>query len=299
MSKTQGSSKSEKQLYRHAKNALKPGECHKYLTVEIDSGLISDPCGAQITQELSQADFKTNIIQQIVPQTITWRRDLPQSCDKTAQEFLLYIVQGQEILDSIRERKFSARIQSLKGIYPDRTPVIIIYGLKDSFRKSDKSVNRHDVEMSLVEAQILHNCCHRLVENPAELAATVAQFSKSVAEIPHKREEIEKSLGESCYFSSRENVKIQNDVGYSRLWQEHLIEFPHATLETAQAITNEYPMPQLLIQALATSSDPENLLTDIPVRRSGGPLAAHRKVGQELSRKIFKLYTTENPDEIL
>lgn len=41
------------------------------------------------------------------------------------------------------------------------------------------------------------------------------------------------------------------------------------------------------------------LLADIPIRRTGGPLSAARKVGAELSKKIHELYTNKNPDFIL
>uniref|UniRef100_A0A1B0C8C0 ERCC4 domain-containing protein n=1 Tax=Lutzomyia longipalpis TaxID=7200 RepID=A0A1B0C8C0_LUTLO len=251
-------------------------------------------------QELSQADFRCEMKQQIVPMIITWTRRIPQE-EPEAENFLLYIMQGQDMLDSIKGKEFMGRIESLRGLFPTQSVVLMIYGLKDCFRKSTRDVSRFDIEMALVEAQILHNCNHRLLESPADLAATVIQFCKSIAEGPFKKGEIEKALTEDCYFSnnSKDNVKIQNGVGYSRLWQEHLIKFPHVTLEVAQAISTEYPMPHLLMDALQTSADPENLLTNIPVRRSGGPLATQRKVGQELSKKIHKLYTTENPEEIL
>ncbi|XP_059611932.1 crossover junction endonuclease EME1 [Phlebotomus argentipes] len=292
-------SQSSTKHVKQRKNLLKPGECHKHILVEIDPGIIANECGSQITQELSQADMQSEIKSQMLPMTITWRRDF-EGCPESG-DFLLYVILGQEMLDSVKEDSFKGRIESLKGIFPGKTPVIIVYGLKETFRKGKKSVSRMDIEMSLVEVQIMYNCCHRLVENPADLAATVVQFSKSIAETPFKREEIEKALSEDCYFSSHSkgNVKIQNGAGYSRLWQEHLIKFPHVALEAAQAITGAYPMPRLLVNALDASDDPENLLANIPVRRSGGPLAAQRKVGQELSRKICTLYTTENPDTVL
>ncbi|XP_055697731.1 crossover junction endonuclease EME1 [Phlebotomus papatasi] len=293
---SQYSTKSEKLR----KNALKPGECQKYITVEIDPGIVSDNCGSLLNQELSQGGFNTEINSQILPMTITWRRNL-EGFSESTEEMVLHVILGQDMLQNVKEGSFRRRIESLKELYPGKSIVILLYGLKDTFRKSDRSVSRNDIEVSLVEAQILHNCCHRLVENPAELAATAAQFSKSVAETPFKREELEKALNEDFYFgnNSRDNVKIQNGVGYSRLWQEHLIKFPQVTLEIAQAISGEYPLPRLLADALDTSEDPENLLADIPVRRSGGPLAAQRKVGQELSKKIFTMYTTENPDDVV
>lgn len=152
--------------------------------MEIDPGIVADNCGSLLNQELSQGGFNTEIKSQILPMTITWRRDLegfPES-----EEMVLHVILGRDMLQSVKEGNFKGRIESLKDLYPGKSFVILVYGLKDTFRKSDRSVSRHDIEVSLVEAQILHNCCHRLVENPAELAATVAQFSKSVAETPFK-----------------------------------------------------------------------------------------------------------------
>lgn len=157
----------------------------QYLTVEIDPEILVHPCGSQITKELTQGDFRNEVKPQIVPMTITWRRNIPLEVPED-ENFILFVIPGQEMLDSVRDKTFLGRIENFREIFPARSLVILVYGLKDAYRKSNREESRYDIEIALVEAQVLHNCCHRLVENPADLAANVVQFTKSVAEGPFK-----------------------------------------------------------------------------------------------------------------
>lgn len=41
------------------------------------------------------------------------------------------------------------------------------------------------------------------------------------------------------------------------------------------------------------------MLSNIPVRRAGGPLTSVRRIGPELSKKVHKFYTCDDPDYVL
>lgn len=106
---------------------------------------------------------------------------------------------------------------------------------------------------------------------------------------------------ENFYFANdnKDSVKVVGTAGLGRLWQQHLIKLPLITLETAEAIMSVYPMPQHLFDAYKSCSDPENLLKDVPIRRGAGPLSSSRRIGPEMSRKIFEYYHTIDPHHVL
>lgn len=108
--------------------------------------------------------------------------------------------------------------------------------------------------------------------------------------------------------------------GLSRLWKQMITKFPLASLETAEAIAVVYPTPLSLFEVglsfmvfvqvvhtdiifqmyeLLNESDGEKLLQDIPIRRGAGPICIMRKIGPELSRKIYNFFTAVDPDKLL
>lgn len=59
---------------------------------------------------------------------------------------------------------------------------------------------------------------------------------------------------EENFYANNDNkdcVSVKGTTGLSNLWQHHLIKLPLVTLETAEAIINEYPMPRLLLDVSA------------------------------------------------
>lgn len=106
---------------------------------------------------------------------------------------------------------------------------------------------------------------------------------------------------ENYYFANdnKDCVKVVDTVGLGRLWQQHLIMLPFVTLETAEAIMSVYPMPKNLLDAFKNSTSPETLLRDIPFRRAGTLLASNRRLGPEMSRKIYQFYSSMHPHDLL
>jgi hypothetical protein len=40
-------------------------------------------------------------------------------------------------------------------------------------------------------------------------------------------------------------------------------------------------------------------LADLPVRRSGGPLATNKRIGNEISRRVYNLMMSESSNDVL
>lgn len=53
---------------------------------------------------------------------------------------------------------------------------------------------------------------------------------------------------------NKDCIQVKGEVGLTNLWQRHLTKLPSITLESAEAIIANYPMPSKLIQVSATSA---------------------------------------------
>lgn len=51
---------------------------------------------------------------------------------------------------------------------------------------------------------------------------------------------------------NKDCVQVEDDIGLKNLWQHHLTKMPLTTIDKAQSIIQEYPMPNNLIQVSDT-----------------------------------------------
>lgn len=87
--------------------------------------------------------------------------------------------------------------------------------------------------------------------------------------------------------------------GLAQVWRRQIQQLNRVSLEMASAIVATYPSPQLLVQAYRqcfSEQECQNLLADIQVRRGEGVTSTSRRVGPELSRRIYLQMTTLQPD---
>ncbi|XP_070581093.1 crossover junction endonuclease EME1-like isoform X2 [Ptychodera flava] len=164
-------------------------------------------------------------------------------------------------------------------------------------------VSRIDVEEALVDLQLHVNCNVRFTETTTEAAELIAMFTKAVAETPFKRE---RDKGLFSFHVSNEwagGVKVDKDgKGLLKVWRQQLQQFRNVSVDVSSAIVSVYPSPQLLIQAYqkcSTVKEAEKLLQDIVVRRGAGVLATTRRVGPELSRRVYLYMTGDDGDLVL
>lgn len=79
--------------------------------------------------------------------------------------------------------------------------------------------------------------------------------------------------------------------GYAELFKRTLAQYPGSNMQIAKAIAKEYPCPRKLIEAYRScNSDPEReaLLAKIVVKRGAGIAETERKIGPQLSKKIYQ-----------
>uniref|UniRef100_A0A8C7EAR8 Essential meiotic structure-specific endonuclease 1 n=1 Tax=Nothoprocta perdicaria TaxID=30464 RepID=A0A8C7EAR8_NOTPE len=158
----------------------------------------------------------------------------------------------------------------------------------------------HNYKQALVDLLLQTNVQVRLAESPEELAEFVSMFTKAVAEAPYKRERENTGFSFCVENEGCRGVKVdRTGKGLLEVWKRQIQQFNRVSLDMAEAIVSAYPSPQLLVQAYSKCSseeEQENMLANIVVRRGEGVTATTRRIGPELSRRIYLQMTSHDPD---
>lgn len=304
----------KKKLQLEQERATRPGECMKFLTAIVNKELTQQIAGSKILAKLREIEVKVQETNSSTPGTITWKRTVNKKIISDIGEviefdnvvsdepYLLIILLADVFVKAAKENQILSIVQAAQEVLPLQTlsTTLVVYGLKDFCRRNKNVIGMKETEIKLTQLQLLANCSHRLHETPDDIAITVLQMSKAIAEEPFKSKNSKMLDQEQLYLTSdaKTNVNLDDPSSFARLWHTQLITLPKVTYEVAQSITKEYPLPRLLIEAYRKSNNPAKLLADVPIIRTG-PLSKTRKIGPELSRKIHTLMTSKNPDDIL
>ncbi|XP_021410530.2 structure-specific endonuclease subunit EME1 [Lonchura striata] len=161
-------------------------------------------------------------------------------------------------------------------------------------------LSRMDVKEALVDLQLSTQVQVSIFESSEEIGEYATMFTKAVAEAPYKRER--ENTGFSLYLEKDccKGVKVDSSgKGLLKVWKRQLQQLNRVNSEMAEAIVSAYPSPQLLIQAYercSSDQERENMLANIPVHRGEGVTATCRRIGPELSRRIYLQMTSHDPD---
>ena len=188
---------------------------------------------------------------------------------------------------------------------------IVIVGTSSSlnFSKSltrASAVKSADLDNIYIDLQLQFNCVIKFAENDHDLASLILSFTKAITVAPEKR--LKNLSPFSFHVDTMKQYKaIRVDIDQANktlepLWKQILQQFPHMGIEQAQAIVNQYGTVQALVQAYKrcpTENERRLLLADIQVRRGAGVLTTTRKIGPQMSEKIWKLFTSLDGNDLL
>lgn len=334
--------KALKAIEKKKSKDIKPGECLKFMEVNLDRNIDAFAFRTEIESALQDADVKINATTELIPNSITWQRNIEKNyvsednevhSNKSVQteQYVIVIWSNYEAVKHVAEGTFCTSISHIKSLIPNYNMTLVIFGMEEYFtyRKKQKTdqnskskgsrynsksnqhfetfpiISRQQLEMCLTEVQIVAKCSGRLIENAQDLGLMVYQYTKSISEIPYKLQKKESQVDKFDWYVMGDNkntVRVDKDGnGLKRLWQQQLCQFNLSSLETSEAICTVYPSPMQLIKAYRNCTPDEgmNLLKDIPIRRAVGPLTAVRKIGPELSKKMYVMFTSQNGDALL
>ncbi|KAM5309564.1 crossover junction endonuclease EME1 isoform 1-T2 [Glossophaga mutica] len=161
------------------------------------------------------------------------------------------------------------------------------------------TVSRVDMEKALVDLQLHTDAQARVVQSWKELADFACAFTKAVAEAPFKKLRDQTSFSFCLESDWAGGAKVDRaGRGLAQVWRRQIQQLNRVSLEMASAIVAAYPSPQLLVQAYRrcfSEQERQNLLADIQVRRGEGVTSTSRRVGPELSRRVYLQMTTLQP----
>ncbi|XP_052870302.1 crossover junction endonuclease EME1 [Anopheles cruzii] len=304
--------------YNEEQRNQKPGHCNKFLHAVIDPDFLREPHGSQVLPKLTELGCKYELEPQPTPSTVTFYRTVPSTVSTTGavtetridEPFAVLLLDGATFLSYVRNYELLTIVRTVKeqlrAATVDKRLSLLVFGLVSYCRANRGSVGRRQTEHALTEVQLFEDVSHQLLETAEQVATFVSQLARSIAERPYKQQQTDRYASEQGdqYFGNEKKgcVRVEGTAGLQQLFQAQLIKVPSVTLEIAEAILGAYPTLNALLQAFRDAGDEAapNLLAPITIRRAGGPIAASaRRIGPELSRKIYLLYTATNPTQEL
>ncbi|NXP46726.1 EME2 endonuclease, partial [Heliornis fulica] len=301
---------------------LRPERCLQLMEVCADPGLLEDPGSDTWMKVLSSSNCKYSFEPQVIPCSITWRRNMPCTLStpdaptvKTEEEKeVLVLVEPEDIL----KRLFSLSQPDLNLVLPlaglegssTKTYSLIVVGL-DAYRRGDASVAELQTlgaawwlqitKSVLVVLQLWGNMEVLFLDTWQDFGQHVAALTKAIAKRPYKQQMESQELPFCTAGAWASGVRVEKDgTGLWEVWKRQIQQFSRVSPNTAAAIAEAYPSPCLLLQAYqkcSTEDEKRLLLSNIPVKSDIGGKA--RRVGPDLSRRIYLFMVSTDPDLVL
>ncbi|KAG5854257.1 hypothetical protein ANANG_G00035890 [Anguilla anguilla] len=164
-------------------------------------------------------------------------------------------------------------------------------------------VTRVEVEEALVDLQLNTGVQVRFLPSWKEFSDYITMSTKAVAEAPFKKER-EKTGFSFCLESEwAGGCRVdRGGKGLLQVWKRQIQQLNRVSPDIASAVLAAYPSPRLLAQAYGrcrTEREKLSLLSDVLIRRGEGVTSTTRRVGPELSKRLFLLMTSSDPQQVL
>ncbi|XP_028264008.1 crossover junction endonuclease EME1 [Parambassis ranga] len=164
-------------------------------------------------------------------------------------------------------------------------------------------VSRVEVEEAAVHLQLHTGVSVRFLPTWKDFSDHIAMTTKAVAEAPFKRDR--EKTGFSFYLESEWAGGQRVDKagkGLLQVWKRQIQQFNRVSPDMAAAILAAYPSPQLLKKAYSqcrTDREKVSLLSELLIRRGEGVTSTTRRVGPELSKRLFLMMNSRDPEQTL
>uniref|UniRef100_A0A8C6XAC4 Essential meiotic structure-specific endonuclease 1 n=1 Tax=Naja naja TaxID=35670 RepID=A0A8C6XAC4_NAJNA len=316
--------------------AQRPEQCLKHIQIVLDPGLLQINGADEILAALQSMESNYVIESQTVPCSITWRRKtgLTQAEEDnwTEEPNVLVPVLLPDFIAMIHNSQMEGPAETLQSFVaeitekiPGKTLSLAVTELEKHFRlkfifqqsgskaqeegkprkRKEKAIpvsqlSRLDVEEALVELQLHTGVQVQVLASWKEFGEFASMFTKAVAEAPFKKEKNKTSFSFCLEGDWCRGVKVDcTGKGLLQVWKKQIQQFNRVSLEMANAIVARYPSPLLLMQAYdshTSEQERHNLLAEVPVRRGDGMTMTTRRVGPDLSKRIYLQMSSHNPD---
>nr|XP_015830049.2 crossover junction endonuclease EME1 [Nothobranchius furzeri]XP_015830050.2 crossover junction endonuclease EME1 [Nothobranchius furzeri] len=164
-------------------------------------------------------------------------------------------------------------------------------------------LSRVDVEEAVVHLQLHNGVSVHFFSTWREFSDYITMTTKALAEAPFKREREQTSFS-FCLESEWAGGQRVNKAGEGLLlvWKRQIQQLHRVSSEVAAAVVAAYPSPLLLQKTYSecrTESEKVSLLSDLLVRRGEGITSTTQRAGPELSKRLYLLMHSCDPEVIL
>ncbi|XP_067345270.1 crossover junction endonuclease EME1 isoform X2 [Channa argus] len=260
--------KAERKALAEASKALRPDECIKHMVVAVDPALLQLEGGGTLLASLQALGCSCAIEKQPIPRSVSWMRRVV--CVQPEDRVCVpeaYVVMQMTVDDFIT--LIHSYIQEERNGKSDSGPTLT------SWVQEQRSRNPGKV-----------------------LSLVVTDLEK------YFRRERDKT-GFSFYLESEWAGGQRSDKagkGLLQVWKRQIQQLNRVSPDMASAILAAYPSPQLLKKAYTlckTDKERTSLLSDLLIRRGEGVTSTTRRVGPELSKRLFIMMNSCDPEQTL
>ncbi|XP_026767494.3 probable crossover junction endonuclease EME2 isoform X2 [Pangasianodon hypophthalmus] len=308
---------------------LKPEEYLKTVTVNIHPALLQDSGCDVLLSTLAGLEWRSRIEEHDLTHTVSWSRTLPRTEDEDGS-----LVEEDQVLMVVTQMEFMDMIMSIKqaliggceeanslfqplGEYLNRNTGAVVsllvtggqYCQRGSYDDDDDEdelcprsqlgFQNIDIEQVLVYLQLYKNVTVHFLFGWQEVTDHVCAVTKALSKRPFRTLQDVPDLGFCVDGLWAGGVRVdRSGRGLAQVWTRQIQQLNRVSVAMATAVTNAYPSPQLLLQAYEKAESEEEqrgLLADLTVR--GG--AKERRIGPELSNRVHRLMTSQNPELVL
>ncbi|KAM9305476.1 putative crossover junction endonuclease EME2 [Gastrophryne carolinensis] len=295
--------KEERERRKESAQALKllrPDQCGKYMTVQVDAGLLQDAGSEDLLQALTSAGYNHSIEPHAVPWSITWRREMPDDWTcfeglelcKGEEDQMVIMVQPKDFVSSVssymqapassRSAEVSDSTFGIAQKHPEKRITLAVLGLHDYRRwqrlshkmerhsletrdhyneKSESHVTRHQIDEALVFLQLYRETEVLFLDTWRDLGQHICAMTKSIAQRPFRKHWDAQSYSFCTSAGTWRGWGPRGSVtGLPLAWRRQIQQFNRVSPAMAAAITEAYPSPQLLMQAYAACSSDKERL---------------------------------------
>uniref|UniRef100_A0A3Q2X385 Essential meiotic structure-specific endonuclease 1 n=1 Tax=Haplochromis burtoni TaxID=8153 RepID=A0A3Q2X385_HAPBU len=308
--------KMERKALAEAARALRPEECIKHMVVVVDPALLQLEGGGTLLASLQALGCSCAIKKQSLPRSVSWMRRAPCAQSKVLHKVFknnkastqklhncenTWLSENMARIGVKRVNKSQKQKHFREAVAGEETG-----GSKAKRRKKNggacvlPEVSRVDVEEAMVHLQLHTGVSVCFFCTWRDFSDHITMTTKAVAEAPFKRER--EKTGFSFYLESEWAGGQRVDrggKGLLQVWKRQIQQFNRVSPDMAAAILAAYPSPQLLKKAYnlcRTKQEKISLLSDLLIRRGEGVTSTTRRIGPELSRRIFLTMSSCDPE---
>ncbi|XP_052770140.1 crossover junction endonuclease EME1-like isoform X2 [Mya arenaria] len=302
---------------REAKKTYSLNSCLQFIKVLVDTNVVNTcGLGVLILKACEELGVTCETRELPLPFTVMWVRNVASSGlgQDMKVETVYSEVEEQEVIsvvpvadfvqmvDTFKQRQrglsdsgitLQEYVSHMKSSLAGKNISVVVLGVEQYFRV--------DMEETTADTLMHADCMTFMHDSPEEVADMVRRFSKAVAERPAKKDRFDPIF--SFHEEGVGGVKVdRSGGGLLKVWKHQLLQFKNVSPDIAQAIIAVFPSPQMLRQAYKkcqTEKEAIQVLENIVVRRGAGVLETSRRVGKELSRRIYMLFTCDDPDFVI